>query len=85
MIDPGSTHPSLTFFQADQVYLPQVRPLRHAREARRPLRARHQHHQREDLRVPLVDVVLLEAIAWFALTDDRRLLVLREAVLVSIS
>ena len=34
--------------------LPQVRSLRHDRGARRDVRARPEHHQREDLRRPLV-------------------------------
>ena len=36
------------------MHLPQVRSLRHDREARRHVRAGPQHHQREDLRHALV-------------------------------
>ena len=40
--------------QVDEVHLPQVRSLRHGAEIRRALRSPVEHHQREDLRLPLV-------------------------------
>ena len=36
------------------MHLPQVRSLRHGAEVRRALRSPVEHHQREDLRLPLV-------------------------------
>ena len=40
--------------QGDQVHLPQLWPLRHRWEERRPLCVAAQHHQREDLHLHLV-------------------------------
>ena len=41
-------------FQRDQMHVPQVRVVGYAAEARRPVYSSHQHHQREDLCVPVV-------------------------------
>ena len=55
-------YPRFSWPPGDQVHVPQVRPFRNHREQGRPLRPRPEHHQREDLHLPLVLVSHLKVL-----------------------
>ena len=55
-------YPGFSWPPGDEVHVPQVRPFRNHREQGRPLRPRPEHHQREDLHLPLVLVSHLKVL-----------------------